>query len=117
VAASATKPVGLAGVLRRIARVAGVIAAATASTSIANEGEVSIGTTRPPRNSTSGRYITNAGSKTITSSPGSISAISASTSAPLEPLVTQSRRAAWPVSRRASASSRSRRAGMPCVGV
>jgi len=117
VSAEATTPVGLAGVFRRITFVLGVIAAATRSRSTVKAGAVSIATTRPPRNSTSGRYITKAGSKMITSSPESTSAISASTSPPLVPLVTISRRPAWPVSSRARASSRSRSAGMPWVGV
>jgi len=72
--------------------VAGVMAAATRSTSTSNVGAVSIVTHRPPRNSTRGRYITNAGSNTITSSPGSTSAMSARLSAPLEPLVRHSAR-------------------------
>ena len=55
--------------------------------------------------------------KMITSSPGSTSDMSASTSAPLEPLVTQSRRSDWPVSCRTRSSSRSRRTARPCVCV
>ena len=52
----------------------------------------------PPTMPTSAGYITKYGSKTITSSPGFTSASIASTSAPLVPEVTSTRRSAWPSS-------------------
>ena len=69
----------------------------------------------PPTSCVRAVYITKYGSKTITSSPGLTSDHIASARPPLVPLVTKTRRSAWPYSASMRACSFSRSTGMPCV--